>query len=89
MTDNRRPCTVNGDKAYFHRWVEERDVFIRVNSLTAARNNYKSMAERLRREKSAPHDCDVFPTCKTWALVEYLDGEIAKVDPESVRFTDI
>lgn len=46
-----RPCEVDGDKAFFHRWVLD--------------------------EKAV-----------TFALIEYINGEIEKVNPERVRFTD-
>lgn len=88
MIDNRRFCTVNGDKAYFHRWIEETDVFLRVNTVLSQQSHLRRMADQMKAQHIAPHDCDVFPTRKTWALIEYINGEIVKVDPESVRFTD-
>ena len=48
--DSRRSCEADGDKAYFHEWV-----------------NYDM---------------------RTYALIEYLDGSIAQVTPEYIKFTD-
>lgn len=49
--DSPRPCEIDGDKAFFHRWV------LNENAVT-------------------------------FALIEYIDGTVEKVNPERVRFTD-
>lgn len=82
-----RPCEVNGKPAIFHRWVENDRVIIQINSLCRP-GEVKEYIHRYRSECVIPPTCSSDVLRETFALVEYDDGSVCKVEPERVKFTD-
>ena len=80
-----RPCEVDGVPALFHRWVEEDRAVLRIEVL--ARGEKMGELHRCFHDSGVvPPGCSVDVLRETFALVEYRDGTIAKVDPVLVRF---
>lgn len=82
-----RPCEVDGRRGWFHRFVEEErgllqiDVFKRCESVALAERTFKE-------DGVIPPGCSMEKVRHAWALVEFLDGSVKKVEPETVRFID-
>lgn len=82
-----RPCEVDGKPAVFHRWIDEDKVLLQFDfhldydNLTAIRSLFDV-------EGCAPAGTSIEKARHTFALVEYGDGTVGKVDPEKVKFTD-
>lgn len=85
--DDLRPCLVDGDMAYFHRWIDEDEVILQLSATL-----HPSDAQRVRRDfaegRLIPPNCEVVVVRNFYALIEYLDGTVEKVDPERIQFTD-
>lgn len=82
-----RPCEVDGVPALFHRWVEEDSVLLNIDRLCTPEDRLRLSHEYLR-DRVVPAGCTSAVLHHTFALVEYRDGTIGKVAPESVRFVD-
>lgn len=82
-----RPCEVNGRPAFFHRWVEEDRALLCLDTFTRPEDRF-AIADKIRASGVYPAGCHPEVIHETFALVEYQDGTIAMVKPESVRFTD-
>ena len=79
------PCVVNGVRCRFHRFVEDDRVMVHVNALLPERQ-LEELRRKLKDELVFPSSADPKILRKTWALVEYPDGSLRRVDPEEVRF---
>ena len=80
-----RPCEVDGRPALFHRWVEEDRVLLNIDVHVSTRSQ-TVMVRRFRDEGVIPCGCSVEVLRETFALIEFQDGLVAKVDPVLVRF---
>lgn len=80
-----RPCEVDGRPALFHRWIEEDRELLKVD-YNANPYERDAMLRRFRKDGVVPIGCSTEVIRNTFALVEYRDGTIAKVEPESIRF---
>ena len=81
------PCLVDGQKALFHRWVEETKVLIHLDRPMMP-EKIDHLA-KMRDEKGAiPVFCEPFKITNTYGLVEFEDGHIEKVEPTNVKFID-
>ena len=82
-----RPCTVYGVKCMFHRWIEEEKLILKIESCIRRRSEYLEVALRDYNE-----NCIVGPGMstekvkQTFALVEFANGQVEKVDPTVVIF---
>lgn len=85
--DSRRPCLVDGDQAYFHRWVDSDEMSVRVNAFVNAAE-MAQIEDRLRRCAPLPQICDTQILRRTFALVEYINGVVEMVHPERIQFID-
>lgn len=83
-----RPCMVDGVPALFHRWVEADRVLFRVDAFVPS-DFQDELLLRYRRDGVIPPGCSVEVIRDTFALVEYRDGVMAKMDPELVRFVEM
>ena len=82
-----RPCEVDGVPALFHRWIEEDRLIFHVDVLSTAYQQRKIVdAFKLSGVVLPGSHTEVIR--ETFALVEFLDGLVAKVKPELVRFVD-
>lgn len=82
-----RPCEVDGRPALFHRWVEEDRALLKFDGFVP-RPGQQYIHHRFLEECVVPPVCHVDVLRETFALVEYRDGTIAKVDPLLLRFVD-
>lgn len=83
-----RPCLVKGEKkAIFHGYVTDEKMLINFTRKVRSADVNKLIEQIL--------DAGVFPDLtepvlmkKTYALVEYYDGTVEKVDIEDIQFED-
>lgn len=80
-----RPCEVDGEPALFHRWIDEDVALLKVNCFVSP-DERDVLVRRFRAEGFVPAGCSTEVIRHTFALVEYRDGMIGKVDPERIRF---
>lgn len=82
-----RPCTVYGNKALFHRWIEEEKLIIKVDSTLRIKTEHISIALRDYHKNGiiAP-GLSTEKITYTYALVEFEDGHVEKVEPTDVVF---
>lgn len=82
-----RPCEVDGESAFFHRWVEE-DRLVVMYKGYIREDDAQQMARRSLETGLFGPGQDVKVITQTFALVEMLDGSVKKVESEKVRFCD-
>ena len=82
-----RPCEVDGVPALFHRWIEEDRALVKINCFSTPEEQAE-IARSIRLSGVYPGGCSPEVIRETFALVEFLDGVVAKVKPECVRFVD-
>lgn len=83
-----RPCEVDGVPALFHRWIEEDQLLFR-GDIPGSIGATQEFHRKLRKLGRIPECCQQLDVIReTFALVEFLDGVVAKVKPELVRFVD-
>lgn len=82
-----RPCKVDGKPAIFHRWVDEDKVLLQLGCCMREDDAAKIKAI-FEVEGYAPPSANIEKVRCTFALVEYTDGTVCKVEPEKVKFTD-
>ena len=88
MTDQGRNCEVHGKKGYvFHKFVEDDKLFIQDNALHKY-EHMLSLRDSILRHSIAPADIELLVVRRTEALVEAPNGQMMKVDPCEIRFTD-
>lgn len=86
--EQRRPCEVDGSKAWYHGLVHCDRTVVRVDGKLSSIQS--SIIERkIQRQQVFSNDCQMHVERRTYAMVEYLDGSVAKVDPEQVHFIDV
>ena len=82
-----RPCEVDGKPAVFHRWVDEDRVLLHSDSLDTWQH-HRARLHEFKKDGLIYPDCHTEAVRHTFALVEYTDGSVGKVEPEKVKFTD-
>lgn len=87
--DRRRPCEVDGSKAWYHGLVHADQAILKADAYEGQADAYAACHREFNVSGKIPMYCDVVVTRKTYAMVEYLDGSVAKVDPEQVHFIDV
>lgn len=86
--DHRRPCEVNGSKAWYHGLVHSDKTIVQAGSNLSG-------TERVNIERAVkmgliiPSEHRLCVVRQTFAMIEYLDGSVSKVDPEKVHFIDV
>lgn len=83
----RRLCEVDGQPAFFHRWVQDDRIILQFNSLIRE-NEAEAKAKRSFETGLFGPDQETRVATQTLALVEMLDGSVKKVEPGKVRFCD-
>lgn len=86
--EHRRPCEVDGSKAWYHGLVNSDRAYLKVGGIPKPAD-YAKAHQRFRLFDEAPLDSEIHILRQTYAMVEYLDGSVSKVDPEKVHFTDV
>jgi hypothetical protein len=82
-----RPCEIDGRPALFHRWIEEDDERLWVPTYLS-QIQVDQIIGAYKTSRIIPGNCELTVVHHTFALVEYRNGTIAKVEPERVKFTD-
>lgn len=87
-TAEYRPCTANGKKALFHRWVES-DKYLLETHVCMDRYMKANLIRTFKDHGYIDGAVGTIKTIKTlYGLVEYEDGTMDKVDPEKIVFKD-
>ncbi len=83
-----RPCDVDGKAALFHRFVDEDQALLRINRF--CNPSERDAVVRYFRDEGVynANFCSTEILRSTWAMVEYPDGSLGKVEPEKVTFLD-
>lgn len=84
---NLRPCEVDGQVCYFHRFIEEERGVLCVNAFMK-RSEMEEYRRLYEEEGVVTCYCSLEKLRHAWALVEFPDGSVKKVEPEKVRFLD-
>lgn len=82
-----RPCEVDGQRCYFHRFIEEERGVLQINIFMKERDAYEAR-EIYERYGLVFNGCSLEKLRHAYALVEFSDGTVKKVEPEKVRFLD-
>lgn len=82
-----RPCEVDGRPAMFHHWIEEDRALLKIAGMYSSEDR-RHLVDDFQLNGICAPGTSVDVIRQTFALVEYLDGTIAKVDPLLIRFTD-
>lgn len=82
-----RQCLVNDERAIFHRWCEEDILRIKLNTIVKS-EVAKAIRKDFKESGLLPECCDVTTFRKVYALVEFEDGRVEKVEPTDVKFVD-
>ncbi len=82
-----RPCWVDGKPAIFHRWVEEEQGVLIINSFVRRDDPVVEQALSDLHEKHLVRSgCSLEKLKTTRALVEYPDGTVGTVPLELIKF---
>lgn len=82
-----RPCIVDGRKALFHRWTDDCDVIIKFNTMLPS-DKMKEIHNLLLNYEVIPAIANPIPCKYTYGIVEFEDGSIRMVKPDSIIFLD-
>lgn len=86
-----RPCEINENRnvrrALFHMWTKEETLIAKLGC-AISQDRINAAKERIFNERIMLANESPILNTVTFALVEFEDGSIAKVKPESVRFLD-
>lgn len=92
ITYKLRPCIVDGNKALFHRLGTDEGIVVKANTYMKPADfcswTYEVKKELSDKNNVLPAGCELHKCSKTFALVEYEDGVMERVQPELVRFID-
>lgn len=82
-----RPCTVDGQTALFHRFVEDDRGILKVNAFM--RKEDVDELNKIFHETNVVSNCCTLEKLRsTMALIEWPDGRLSTVAVERVQFTD-
>lgn len=82
-----RPCEADGKPAIFHRWVEEDKALLQMERFMTM-EDAEEIKQTFDRCGYAVTGAHIEKVRQTFALVEYVDGTVGKVEPEKIKFTD-
>lgn len=82
-----RPCEVDGKPCLFHRWIDEDKAVLEIGMLVK-QETLDAWRYAFNESGAVPPASTVKILRHTYALVEYPDGSVGKVEPELVRFLD-
>lgn len=86
-SETLRPCIVEGQRCLFHRFAEISQALLKINVFVQEREA-RRYNEAFKRDLFCPPGTDAEVLRNVYALIEYPDGTIGKVEPEKVRFLD-
>lgn len=82
-----RPCEVDGKRCYFHRFIEEERGVLQINAFMRP-ESVKQVRRMYEEDGVMTNACSLEKLRHAYALVEFPDGTVKKVEPEKVRFLD-
>lgn len=82
-----RPCTVDGQAALFHRFVDNDRGVLQINTF-CQRDMVNKILEDFHEKNMIPNACSIEKLRSTMALIEWPDGRLSTVAVERVQFTD-
>lgn len=82
-----RPCEADGKPAIFHRWVQDDKALLQMLAMVRT-VDMREIKRQFDLEGFAPCTTKIEKISQTFALVEYEDGTVGKVEPEKIKFTD-
>ncbi len=85
----RRPCEVDGSKAWYHGLVQADQALLKADNYNGQPGAFAACHREYSATGRIPMYCDVVIVRRTFAMIEYLDGSVSKVDPEKVHFIDV
>lgn len=87
LTQPPRICEVGGKTCLFHRWIDEDKTLLKIECFVKA-ERVESLRRMFREEAVIPPGTSVEIVRHIYALVEFPDGSVGKVEPECVCFMD-
>ena len=81
------PCTVDGDPALFHRFVDIDRGVLQIKGFVRP-SEMSNILENFNKNNFTGPDCNIEKFRSTMALVEWPDGRLCTVAVERVQFTD-
>lgn len=85
--EGTRICEADGRPAFFHRWVQDDKALLRISIFTT-QAEAEEIKQTLDVKGYVPGGADIEKISQTFALVEFSDGTVGKVEPEKIKFTD-
>ena len=82
-----RPCTVDGQPALFHRFVDNDKGVLQIKGFVRP-SELSTILENFTKNNFTDCTCNIEKFRSTMALVEWPDGCLSTVAVESVQFTD-
>lgn len=82
-----RLCEVDGKPCLFHRWIDEDKAVLEIGILVK-QETLDAWRYAFNESGAVPPESTVKILRHTYALVEYPDGSVGKVEPELVQFLD-
>lgn len=82
-----RLCEVDGRPALFLRWVDEDKALLKFDCFLPE-EQYRVVFQVFREKGVVQKGCSIEKVRSTFALVEYRDGSVGKVDPVLITFLD-
>ena len=82
-----RLCKVDEKLCLFHRWIDEDKAVLEIGPLVK-QETLDAWRYAFKESGEVPPESTVKILRHTYALVEYPDGSVGKVEPELVQFLD-
>ena len=82
-----RPCLVDGEPRWFHRWVDDDQALLQVGFFVK-KEVWEEMLRRFHEDGVVPPGATVEMRRRTMALMECPDGSVYLVSPERIEFID-
>lgn len=84
-----RPCEVDGQRCYFHRFIEQELGWLQFNDeIVLGTKTVDMILDDFHERGIIANCCSMEKLRHAYALVEFPDGTVKKVEPEKVRFLD-
>lgn len=84
-----RPCEVDGQRGYFHRFIEQELGWLQFNDeIVLGAKTVDMILDDFHERGIIANCCSMEKLRHAYALVEFPDGTVKKVEPEKVRFLD-
>lgn len=90
MKEKLRPCYVNTEKALFHMWVRQDERLVKFNSTIGWEKlkDLNNVIDELISNNVYDNHYTIEILRKYYGLVEFENGDVKLVKPESITFCD-